>query len=187
MPSTLWQPSGVTKAPGVYRAGRLFGKYEVYYSPRQESTDSTGKLLCIGRSSQVARNPIVLGDAVAPVPLVLAQVARIAGDPTIGAVAKMVIAESRNFPDLAKVWHDQVVAEGLGILAGVVERAQARGECRAGDPRLHAFSIIGPMITGLLWGQVFAPVGGAPVEMGTLAAQHAATVLEGLTPREQAA
>jgi AcrR family transcriptional regulator len=121
------------------------------------------------------------------VPLVLAQVARIAGDPTIGAVAKMVIAESRNFPDLAKVWHDQVVAEGLGILAAVVERAQARGECRPGDPRLHAFSIIGPMIMGLLWGQVFAPVGGAPVEMGTLAAQHAATVLEGLAPREQAA
>ncbi len=28
----------------------------------------------------------------------------------IGAVAKMVIGESRNFPELAKVWHDQVVA-----------------------------------------------------------------------------
>jgi AcrR family transcriptional regulator len=121
------------------------------------------------------------------VPLILAQVARIAGASSIGGVAKMVIAESRNFPDQAKVWHDHVVAEGLAILAGVIERAQARGECRPGDARLQAFSILGPMVMGLLWGQVFTPVGGAPVEMGALADQHARTVLEGLVPPGRAA
>ena len=30
----------------------------------------------------------------------------------VGAVAKMVIGESRNFPELAKVWHDQVASRG---------------------------------------------------------------------------
>ena len=57
----------------------------------------------------------------------------------IGAVAKMVIGESRNFPELAKVWHDEVVARGLGNDQALIERAQARGEVRAGDPRLSAF------------------------------------------------
>ena len=43
----------------------------------------------------------------------------------VGAVAKMVIGESRNFPELAKVWHDQVAAKALGTLAELIERAQA--------------------------------------------------------------
>ena len=34
----------------------------------------------------------------------------------IGAVAKMVISESRNFPELAKVWHDEVVSKALGAI-----------------------------------------------------------------------
>ncbi len=32
----------------------------------------------------------------------------------VGSVAKMVIGESRNFPELAKVWHDEVVSKALG-------------------------------------------------------------------------
>src|SRR5262245_13431411 len=31
----------------------------------------------------------------------------------VGAVAKMVISESGNFPELAKVWHDEVVSKAL--------------------------------------------------------------------------
>ena len=30
----------------------------------------------------------------------------------VGAVVKMVVGESRNFPELAKVWHDEVVLQG---------------------------------------------------------------------------
>src|SRR5438067_12865618 len=58
----------------------------------------------------------------------------------IGAVAKMVIGESRNFPELARVWHDEVASEALGAISRLVERAQQRGEVRPGDPRLYAMS-----------------------------------------------
>ncbi len=69
MPSNLWEPSGVSARPGIFRAGRLFGQYDVYYAPRMvvDSTSSASKIVGIGRSSQVARNSFVLGDAVAPV------------------------------------------------------------------------------------------------------------------------
>lgn len=69
LPGDMFTPSGIAKRPGIYRAGRLFGKYEVYYSPKgpTQTTDLTSaELVCIGRSSQVARCPIVLGDAIAP-------------------------------------------------------------------------------------------------------------------------
>jgi hypothetical protein len=92
----------------------------------------------------------------------------------------MVIGESRNFPELAKVWHDEVVSKALGLIAGLIERAQARGEVRAGDPRYHAFTLMGPMLMGLLWRETLQPAGGAAIDLESLAKQHAETVLAGL-------
>jgi len=104
----------------------------------------------------------------------------------LGAVAKMVLGESRNFPELAKVWHDNVVARGISLICQIVEQAQEKGEVRTGDPRIHAFSIMGPMMVGALWRETFTPVGGAEIDLVAVATQHAETVLEGLVPRETA-
>jgi len=98
----------------------------------------------------------------------------------VGAVAKMVIGESRNFPELAKVWHDEVVSKALGFIAGLIERGQAKGEVRAGDPRLLTFTLMGPMVMGLLWRETLQPAGGAPLDLEALAAQHAETILAGM-------
>ena len=98
----------------------------------------------------------------------------------LGAVAKMVIGESRNFPELARVWHDEVASKAIGALAAAIERAQRRGEVRSGDPRLFAFSLMGPMVLGALWRATLVPAGGEPLDLPALARQHADTVLEGL-------
>lgn len=69
LPADLFKPSGIAARPSIYRVGRLFDKYEVYYSPKVVSAATnlaTASILAVGRSSQVARCPIVLGDAVAP-------------------------------------------------------------------------------------------------------------------------
>jgi len=75
MPSTIFQPSGISARPGIYRLGRLFGRYEVYYTPHlitEAANGSSGEILCIGRATDVTRNPFVLGDAVAPTVIPLA-------------------------------------------------------------------------------------------------------------------
>lgn len=98
----------------------------------------------------------------------------------VGAVAKIVVGESRNFPELARVWHDEVASKAIGALAAFVERAQQRGEVRSGDPRLYAFSLIGPMVLGALWRATLVPAGGQQLDLAALAKQHAQTVLRGL-------
>jgi AcrR family transcriptional regulator len=98
----------------------------------------------------------------------------------VGAVAKMVISESRNFPELAKVWHDEVVQRGIGTLTALIEMAQARGEVRSGDARLHAFTLMGPMLMGVIYRETLQPIGGEPLDLAALAGQHAETVLAGL-------
>jgi AcrR family transcriptional regulator len=102
----------------------------------------------------------------------------------VGTVVKMVVGESRNFPELARVWHDDVVDKAISILATMIARAQAKGEIRPGDPRIHAFSIMGPMLMGVLWRETFTPVGAPAVDLSAIARQHADTVLEGLLVRE---
>jgi len=114
----------------------------------------------------------------------LPRFAMIATNLPVGAVAKMVIGESRNFPELAKVWHDEVVSKALGMVGGLVVRGQERGEVRPGDPRLYAFSLMGPMVLGVLWRETLQPVGGAPLDLEALARQHAEAVLAGLLTGE---
>jgi AcrR family transcriptional regulator len=118
--------------------------------------------------------------------LLLPRFAEIVGTLPIGAVAKMVIGESRNFPELARVWHDDVILKGVGILTRLIAEGQARGELRPGDPRGHAFSIMGPMLMGVLWRETFTPIGGAAIDLPAIARQHAETVLDGMLTGKEA-
>ena len=65
MDSSDFQPAPVSAKAGIWRVGTYKGKYEVYYSPWVvNETDTDYEILCIGRSAQVARNPVVFSDAV---------------------------------------------------------------------------------------------------------------------------
>jgi hypothetical protein len=65
MDSTDFVSSGVAAKAGIYRIGKYKGKYDVFYDPYVvEETESDIEILCVGRSAQVARNPVVFSDAV---------------------------------------------------------------------------------------------------------------------------
>jgi hypothetical protein len=75
LPAEIFQSSGITDRPGIYRIGRLFNRYEVYYTPRvvtETGGGASGQILCYGRATEVARNPIVMGESVAPMLVPLA-------------------------------------------------------------------------------------------------------------------
>jgi len=73
LPSTLFQPSGIAPKPGIFRLGRLFGSYEVYYTPKiLAESETSAQILAVGRATDVTRNPVVLGDAVPPTIIPLA-------------------------------------------------------------------------------------------------------------------
>jgi AcrR family transcriptional regulator len=127
----------------------------------------------------------ILGQPDMPFPdmlrMAFAQIVSVIDASKAGAVAKLVIGESRNFPELARVWHDEVISRALGALTGAIAAAQSRGEVRPGDPRVHAFSIMGPLLVGVLWRETFTPVGAPTVDLAALVRQHAETVIAGLT------
>jgi AcrR family transcriptional regulator len=117
------------------------------------------------------------------VPVLLKRAAGRMGDGRVPGIVRMVLAESRAFPDLARIWHDEVVARILGRLTELVSAAQDRGEVRAGDPGLFAISIVGPMVLGVLFQEVFGSDSLHAPNLDMLATQHAETVLNGLLLR----
>jgi AcrR family transcriptional regulator len=107
---------------------------------------------------------------------------KVVTDRRITGVVKLVIAESRNHPELATIWHETVVEPGVTLMSGLIAEAQKRGEVRAGDPRLFAFSLMGPMVLSMVWRETFEPVGAQPIDVAKLADQHLDTVLKGMKP-----
>lgn len=107
---------------------------------------------------------------------------KVVTDRRITGVVKLVIAESRNHPELATIWHETVVEPGVELMSRLIRDAQARGEVRAGDPRLFAFSLMGPMVLSMVWRETFEPVGAQPIDVAKLADQHLDTVLKGMKP-----
>lgn len=98
----------------------------------------------------------------------------------LGSVIKMVVGESRNFPELARYWHDEVISAALGTLTRLVEKAQAKGELKPGPARFFALSLMSPLLVGVLWKETFEPVGGEPIDLEALARQHVENVLKGI-------
>ncbi len=101
-------------------------------------------------------------------------------DSPVGGVVKMVIAEARNFPELARIWHDRLIVPALGAMTMAIAAGQARGEIRPGDPRHYAVSLISPMLVGVIWRETFTPVGAEPFDLPALAEQHVETLLRGM-------
>lgn len=93
---------------------------------------------------------------------------------------KIVIAESRNHPDVGRLYLDNVIGQGLPLFEGLIRRGIASGEFRAVDPGLAARVMIAPMLLAIIWRSVFEPIGGEPLDIEAYAAQHADIFLRGI-------
>ena len=113
-------------------------------------------------------------------PALLTRVASLLADGRPLEIVRMVIAESRNFPDIARIWREDVVEQMLSLVSRLIERAQRRGEVVPGDPRLYAFSLMGPLVMGGLFRAVFGDEGTGAPDLPALAGQHARASLHGL-------
>jgi AcrR family transcriptional regulator len=163
------------------RAGVSKGALYLYFSTKEALFRAVvGQAIApnvLGLRDMLARHP---GPFRELLPMVAERFAAVRSQPALGGVAKMVIGEARNFPELARVWHDELVSQALGALAQAISAAQARGEVRAGDPRAYALQIVAPLVMGLIWRETFAPVGAQPFDLAALARQHAETLADGL-------
>ena len=163
------------------RAGISKATLYLYFETKEEIFRAVARA-AVGSLIEAFESPSEAPDGpfIELAPRLLSHAAGMMKSGRVPAIARMVIGESRNFPDLARIWHDDVVTSVIGIITGIIARAQARDEVAPGDPRLHAFSLMGPMVMAMLFREVFGEAGGNPPDLQALADQHAHTALLGL-------
>lgn len=180
---TLFAETGFanTKLEDVARrAGVVKGTLYRYFDTKEALFRAVVRHLLTNHLHDVEKAALAFEGSLAEfVPMLLKRAAQRLGDERLPGLARMVLAESRTFPDLAAVWHDELATRMLNLIAGVIAKAQKRGEVRTGDPRLYAFSVLGPMAMAILYREVFGSGPMAP-DLDKLANQHAETILRGL-------
>jgi AcrR family transcriptional regulator len=70
-------------------------------------------------------------------------------------IARLVIAEAGRFPEIAELYHREVISRGLALLRGILARARERGEIHSDELVRFPQLVIAPVVVALLWTSLF--------------------------------
>jgi len=110
----------------------------------------------------------------------LRNLARAIVETGIGAIPKLIISEAGRFPELARFYHDEVIARAVSLISGMVARGVVRGEFRPVDPRHVVYLTIAPVLVAALWRETFERHGAPRLDPLALIEQHIDILLHGL-------
>lgn len=162
------------------RAGVVKGTIYRYFETKADVFRAVARHLVTEHLSTIENaSSSADNDVTTVLPMILSQVADRISDPRVPGIVRMVLVEGRTFPDLAAVWHDEVIGKVAAFLTANIQRGQSTGSIREGDPALMLFSIMGPMLLGVLFRDTFPDSPLAP-DLNALAAQHADLLRHGM-------
>jgi AcrR family transcriptional regulator len=103
-------------------------------------------------------------------------------DSNVGGLHKVVLAEVRNFPELAQFYADEVIVPAHDLFEGVIRRGIERREFRPVDTGAVAHAVMAPMIFLMLHKHSLGacPIQGCDVDPKATLTAHADLMLNGL-------
>jgi AcrR family transcriptional regulator len=97
-------------------------------------------------------------------------------------IPKIIIAESGNFPELARFYREEIIDNGMGLMSGLIARGIERGEFRP-VPVQHALRLcIAPVLLAAIWRTTFAQFDAEPYDYQGLVDTHLDVLFKGLAP-----
>lgn len=105
------------------------------------------------------------------------------GSTRMGGVVKLIISESRNFPDVAQYYHDHVIARGRSLLRSALQRGIESGEFRSMNVESCIDVIIAPLLMLVIWRHSFCFCGN-DIDPQTYLTTHFDLLLNGLKASE---
>ncbi len=100
----------------------------------------------------------------------------------VAVLPKIIIAESGNFPELARFWRTEVIDKALGMLTGVIAKGIERGEVRQVPAEYVARLCVAPVVMSIIWRTVIAPTDAVPFDYQKFLSLHLDVLLKGLEP-----
>lgn len=93
-------------------------------------------------------------------------------------IAMLIISEAGRFPELAALYHRQVLSRGMHLLRSVIQRAAERGEIQSDEIARFPQLIIAPVLVALLWTNLFQDY--EPLDATAMLDAHADLLMRGL-------
>lgn len=100
--------------------------------------------------------------------------------PETAFLPRLIVGEGRNFPELARFYHETALICILGAIERLIIHGINRGEFTCVDPKMASRSAASGIIFAALWRNVFEPVGAEPMDIDWMAQCHAELILAGL-------
>jgi AcrR family transcriptional regulator len=106
-----------------------------------------------------------------------------AGSTLLSGVPKLILAESGNFPELARFYYEEVIQRALGLMAKILQRGVKRGEFGDVDVEPTARAMVGPLLLMMLWRHSFERFEREPLAAARHIDSYLALALHGLRGR----
>jgi AcrR family transcriptional regulator len=170
------------------RAGVSKGTIYLYFESKEAVFRALVREMLVPRLAEAAN---VVRDYKGPMGPLLATILRNLGTfiTTSDRVVlpKMVIAEAGNFPDLARIYREEMIERGLSLFGSVIRAGIRQGEFRE-VPVEHAVRLcIAPLLVAAIWRTTFAALDVQAYDYAGLIETHIETLLRGLKAEERAA
>jgi AcrR family transcriptional regulator len=102
------------------------------------------------------------------------------GAQRIGGIPKLIFAEARNFPEIARFYHEEVILRGTALIRSVIERGIARGEFRPANIDAAIHVVLAPVLMRMIWRHSLDLCAAARIPDETYFAEYFEVMLRGL-------
>ena len=102
------------------------------------------------------------------------------GNTKLSGITKLIMAESSNFPELTRFYHDEVISRGNAMIMRMLERGIARGEFRPIDVKQAMNIVCAPMLMLIMWKHSFSSCESEPISVDAYLDSFTDLLLHGL-------
>lgn len=107
------------------------------------------------------------------------------GQTAFAGIPKLIVAEARNFPELASYYYDNVISRGRALVASALRRGMASGEFRSMEVETTVDVVIAPILMLLIWRYSMSCCQGAESDPETYLRIHMDLLRQGLRKPEK--
>jgi AcrR family transcriptional regulator len=161
------------------RAGVAKGTIYLYVSSKEELFAA---LIRTGISAPIDRIEAQIAALDLPVEQVLRMFLAFLRTEVLGTrrkeIIRLLLMEAGRFPEIAELYHREVVSRGMNLLRGVAQRAHERGELRSDELVRFPQLAVAPGLVAILWLHLFQRF--EPLDVEGLFEAHLALLMRGL-------
>lgn len=164
------------------RAGLSKGAVYLYFPSKQAILEALVRRAVV----PVAENAMAMvegyeGSVREAITFAFAMLAMKLSDPRLIAIPRLIMHEVSQFPDLARMYREEVIEKAKPALVALIQKGIDRGELKPVDPELTVRSVVGPVALHVLMAEVFGIVPEGGLQLDRFVSNHLDILFDGLS------